>query len=213
MCRSGDRLSRPVLSTVGTLHEATVTDQGFQVDLSREGSREHPVPDFKPKSRIYFSLMAAVIVCLLAGAGFGYWLAKAVRGSTDRAPEAIVEQPNTPVTGELMVLERLAVVALEEAKGTVQQGIHDAFRVHAAVAETSSDSENVPVRISSTGGDVRVRVDGDDAERVSQDVYRVHRSHPVEVEFQPFNSPDEDLEISVTPLLNFDFVDPYATEN
>ena len=190
-----------------------MTDQGFQVDLSREGSREHPVPDFKPKSRIIVLLTAAVVVCLAAGAGFGFWLAKAVRGSSDRTPDMVAEHADPPETGELMVHARLVSVALEEAMATVRRGVHDGFRVHAAVAETNPDSENVPIRIRSTGGDVRVRVDGDDAEQVGQDVYRVHRSHPIEVEFQPLNSPNEDLEISVSPLLNFDFVDPYATEN
>ena len=190
-----------------------MNDQGFQVDLAREGSREHPVPDFRPKSRVVLLLTTAIVVCLVVGAGFGFWLAKVYRGSQDVAPEVVAVESTVPETGEIMVRARLVTVAIAEAVATVGRGLDDGSTVQAAVAETSPDNQNVPVRISSSGGDVRVRVGGDDAERVGRDVYRVHRTHPVEVEFRPFTSPNEDLEISITPLLNFELVDPYTTED
>ncbi len=182
-----------------------MSHSNFDVDLRNEGSRQHPAADSRPKAHIGLVLSLAILVCLIGGIGLGLLLAKHTRGKTVVEPEA-----TAPVDdADEMVALRLTQLAFDEAFAAVRSGLADGVRVQEMVASASPADENMPLRISSTNPNVRVRVDDDDAEVVGGDVYRVRRSRPVEVEFDPGHPSTFDFEISVTPLMDFELVDPY----
>lgn len=185
----------------------------FQVDLSNEASYEYVAVTARRRGRRVFLLLFAVVFCLGLGAGLGYLLAHvAEEPQPDLASEDAV--PERDRTEDLVGLH-LAGMAVDEASQAVAAGVGDAHRVQTAVSISSSTGEAMPVRIRSNGPEVRVRVDGDEAERVSRDVYRVGSSRRLEVEVDPLRRPRggaEELEISIQPLMDFDLVDPYADD-
>lgn len=182
-----------------------MSHSNFDVDLRNEGSRQHPAVDFRPRAHIGLVIALAVLVCLVGGIGLGLLLANYTR----RQPQVEAQPEVTIGNADEMVSMRLTQLAFEEAGSAVRQGFADGIRVQEMVALATPTDESMPLRITSTNPNVRVRVDDDDAEVVGGDVYRVRRSRPVEVEFDPGRSSSFDFEISVTPLTNFELIDPY----
>jgi hypothetical protein len=185
------------------------------VDLARERLAD-PTVMTRRRGPSRFVAPLVVTLCFATGIALGFFLA------ASRAPRPAVEggAPASQMWGagavtpevERVVANRLAILAADEAQANVRTAVGEGDRLLSALSLPASPDE-FPVRIEASTGEVQVRMDGDAVEPMAEDVYRVRRDHPIQVEVTPVpQAPGQpqSLDIIITPLLELEQYDPYA---
>ena len=147
---------------------------------------------------------------MAGGLGIGFFIAdsRSVNTPMPGAEVGRLGSGELKTDGASLVANRLMTVAVEEAQEVVLLGCEDAHRVQNALSEVEGNRSD-PVRVRSNHLGVEVTNGGRRAEPLSSHIYRVQRRGSVEPQFQPFSAAD-DVEISVSPLLDTSIVDPWG---